>query len=1084
MPSTFQSKRPLATAAVAALVATLAAAQGKNPYEEGAAYGRNFDLRATLPPAAAPAPSPAQVAAAASLAAAVPGARVELDGATGASRKLWNPTGYLTGEARAVDAATTALDFLAANLALLGLEAADLDDHEVTDDVRTAVNGSAHLYLRQRHAGIAVYNGQLQVNLNRDGRILSINNQFVPRLAAVANATEPALTAEQAIAAAAGHLGIAAMAAAQRIATYGSADRRARLLAPELSLDPVETRLMYLPVGAGARLVWNLQVRTLDDDHWYDMTVDALDGRVWTRFDWVADADEYRVYPPPVESPLNATPPPPGDGRVLEVSPALPVASPFGWHDTDGSAGPEYTWTRGNNVHAWEDSDGNNSEPPAPPTGETDCGATISCDFPIDLTMEPSAYRPAAVANLFYWNNVIHDTQYLYGFDEAGGNFQDNLYGNPGTGNDHVRALAQSGAGTCNANFSTPPDGSTGRMRMYICDHDGSGGTPNRDGDIDNIVITHEYGHGISNRLVGGPSNVSCLGNTQQPGEGLSDWWGLVYTHEPGDLGTDERPMGLYLIGHGIRPQPYSTDPAINSYTYETIGSGVSIPHGVGSVWAQAAWEVYWALVDAHGFNPDIYDSTSGEGNIRALHYLVEGLKNSACSPTFLDVRDGILQAAVDNYGGEDVCRMWEAFAAFGLGDDATTVGPSSTNATNGFAVPVACSFGSAGDDARICAGDPHVQDIFVGPAFSSPPVDMSVAGNPAGTSAVFSEDPVPAVPATITLTIGNTGAVAAGTYTIEVTGDDGVAPPYVDSFDLTVDDAVPAAPPLVSPADATSGHSVRPPFAWDAVAGAAEYLLEIDDDADLASPFYTTSVTGTGHTPATNLPTGAVLYWRVTPSNACGAGAASATHYFATSAGEFCSGGGSISLPNGAPGTTSGPASPYPSTLAVSGASVDPGSVAVKLMGLSHTFPDDLDFLLVSPSGQTLVFMSDIGGSGDVVSIDLTIDDGAATLLSDSGPLVSGAYRPSNVGASDPFDAPAPAGPYGLATPAGGDTLASVFGTGDPNGTWNLYIDDDAGSDSGSMADWCLELPVAMPFVDGFESGDTGRWSDTVTPP
>ena len=130
------------------------------------------------------------------------------------------------------------------------------------------------------------------------------------------------------------------------------------------------------------------------------------------------------------------------------------------------------------------------------------------------------------MTNLFYWNNIIHDVQYQYGFDEAGGNFQVNNYGSGGAGNDGVQAEAQDGGGTNNANFGTPPDGQRPRMQMYVW----TAPTPDRDGDLDDGIIIHEYGHGISNRLVGGPANVSCLGNTQQPGEGLSDWWALAYT--------------------------------------------------------------------------------------------------------------------------------------------------------------------------------------------------------------------------------------------------------------------------------------------------------------------------------------------------------------------------------------------------------------------------------------------------------------------------------------------------------------------------------------------------------------------------
>ena len=94
--------------------------------------------------------------------------------------------------------------------------------------------------------------------------------------------------------------------------------------------------------------------------------------------------------------------------------------------------------------------------------------------------------------------------------------------------------------------------------------------------------------------------------------------------------------------------------------------------------------------------------------------YINEGLKNSACSPTFLDVRDGIIQAATDNFGAADVCLLWEAFAAFGLGVDATAVGSNSLSVTNGFDVPPEClcepgqtpPVADAGLDQIICQGD------------------------------------------------------------------------------------------------------------------------------------------------------------------------------------------------------------------------------------------------------------------------------------------------------------------------------------------------------------------------------------------
>ncbi len=641
---------------------------------------RAFDARVDYNAGFTASVSPAQEAAVAALSAARPELAATFDPATGVTRSLYNRTGYMSDPASAqVSVQGLALDFVARNLDALGLSAADVADFRVQDEARSGATGATHLYLTQEHQGLAVYNGQLQVHVNRDGRILSVNNAFVPDLASSVAGAQPSLSAAEAVLRAAFHLGLSPEDP-QVTDLQGGAEQRTTLSAPDLSRDAIEARLAWLPIRRGdTRLVWNFQIQTLDSRHWYDFTVDAHSGGVWTRFDWVS-AGTYRVYEQPVESPQHTTPLPPADARTLAVNPEEPVASPSGWF----SGGV----MDGNNVHACVDANANN----VCDTPQASCSGT-TCDFPINLAGQPSTYRPAAVTNLFYWNNIIHDVHYQYGFDEAAGNFQEDNFGRGGAGSDSVNADAQDGSGNCNANFATPPDGSNPRMQMFTC----NAASPSRDGDLDNGVIVHEYGHGISNRLVGGRLNVGCLNNAQQPGEGWSDWFALAYTAEVGDAGTDQRGVGSYLFALApddtIRPQPYSTDPGINDYTYESI-SGLSIPHGVGSVWAQAAWEVYWALVDQHGFDPDLYDAAGGAGNQRAMLYVTEGLKNTACGPTFLDARDGIVQAATDNYGGADVCLVWDAFAAFGLGTDASTPGPNSTSATNGFSVPAACSGG------------------------------------------------------------------------------------------------------------------------------------------------------------------------------------------------------------------------------------------------------------------------------------------------------------------------------------------------------------------------------------------------------
>jgi extracellular elastinolytic metalloproteinase len=668
-------------------VAALGLASGASVFAaspEAEHYPHHYDVRISLNKTLELSPGPAQRQAIAGLAAVIPDLAVTFDSTTGVTRSVVNHMGYLT-EARSGTPEQIALDFVRRNLPLLGLEAADLDGYEVTDSVFSRVSGATHIYLRQVHQGISVYNAQLQVNVNRDGRIISVNNAFVPGLGQAVAPVAPVVGAPRAVQSLVTHLGLGVAGAPRVIGTAKGVGSDTRLAFPELARSEIAARLMWLPMRRGdVRLVWNFQVEMLAGDHWYDVTVDARSGALLTRRDYIAEAD-YRVFPSPLETAAHAPIPPPADGRTVETDPDDASASPLAWHNNGTTA---FTITRGNNVHAWEDSDGND----APPATDVDCGAGLDCEFdaPIDFgTQAPSTYQDAAVANLFYWNNIIHDIQWQYGFDEPAGNFQVDTFGNGGVGGDDVQALAQSGLGNCNANFGTPVDGSRPRMRMFTC----TNVSPARDGDFDHMVIVHEYGHGISNRLVGGPGNVSCLGNTQQAGEGLSDWWGLAHTMEVGDVGTEARGVGTYLFGQapngpGIRDLPYSTDNGVNNWTYESI-NGATVPHGVGSRWAQAYWDVTWALIDEHGFDPDFYAGTGG--NNRAMFYINEGLKNTICSPAFTDIRDGIVQAATDNFGGEDVCTVWEAFADYGLGTDAVSGGPNSTSPTNGFAVPVSC---------------------------------------------------------------------------------------------------------------------------------------------------------------------------------------------------------------------------------------------------------------------------------------------------------------------------------------------------------------------------------------------------------
>jgi hypothetical protein len=174
---------------------------------------------------------------------------------------------------------------------------------------------------------------------------------------------------------------------------------------------------------------------------------------------------------------------------------------------------------------------------------------------------------------------------------------------------------------------------------------------------------------------------------------------------------------------------------------------------------------------------------------------------------------------------------------------------------------------------------------------------------------------------------------------------------------------------------------------------------------------------------------------------------------------GSYCSTDGPISFT-----TSAGPGSVYPSVVDATGAPATFDSLTVDLFGITHTWPDDIDMLLVAPTGETYVMWSDVGGSNDITGLDFTLDDAAASLLPDSAVLTAGTYLPTNVGATDTFPTGAPAGPYALAAPAGAATFTSVYGAVDPSGTWQLFARDQFAGDAGQIANWCLNVTASVP--------------------
>ncbi len=622
-----------------------------------------------------------------------------------------------------------------------------------------------------------------------------------------------------------------------------------------ISQEPVTSELMWIPDEHGkVTLGWQVAILPQkSSDHWM-IRVDAKSGAIigkdnltvycsWEQTpgkqnhvlsvlsnlkhqpfikyqtNAAVNSAKYRVVPFPAES-MNF----PGGALTLVNNPwslsgTGNNAITLNWQN-DGSA--EYNYTRGNNVWSRDDIAGDNELTMGASATSSTPLPDLLFDFPQDPNLSPGATtnKNLAITNLFFWNNIMHDLSYQYGFDEVSGNFQNSNLGRGGAQSDFVIADAQDGSSRNNANFSTPSDGNSPRMQMFLWDgniykkvwldipgvYNGfintleanmstanllkdvgpvtgdlvlynddlagtthlacaapangaalsgkiavidrgtcnfaikvknaqvagaiavlvinsnpselivMGGSDNTitipalmmlkedgdvlkaylgtktitatlkqpldvDGDLDNGIIAHEYTHGISNRLTGGPSAVTCLQNNEQMGEGWSDYVALMATTNWGTAtigdGANSRSLGTYVLseapsGDGIRTYPYSTNMTTNPLTYSnlaTIADGES--HLVGEIWAATLWDMTWNMIQIDGINTNIFNANGTGGNSDAMKLVMLGMKLQPCSPGFLDGRDAILKADEILFNGKYSCAIWSAFSRRGMGVNA-----------------------------------------------------------------------------------------------------------------------------------------------------------------------------------------------------------------------------------------------------------------------------------------------------------------------------------------------------------------------------------------------------------------------------
>ncbi|KAJ1774095.1 hypothetical protein IW140_000626 [Coemansia sp. RSA 1813] len=561
----------------------------------------------------------------------------------------------------------------------------------ITDAYTDQASGITHVYAKQVVGGIGIANGLANVNIDRHGNVISSSQSFVPEPVQAGTNTLDFWTKSEN-----GNRTEQVKAAFGSLANCTSLDVDAQgIMSSEISfVDGFETTTGdsgFFVHGLSADMalggqssvskewlhldrrvvpVWHICMQ--QSKHWWSAYVGAdTDNQVHALCDWTYNYDAYNVLPRNIVSPDNGSP-------QLVVDPANPSTSPHGW--VTGNT------TTGNNVWAQTNPSGkgtlvDNLRPVAKGMPNK------VFDFPFNTAQEPDKYADFAVTQLFYTVNVMHDLSFVYGFDEAAGNFQDINFSGKGVGGDHVVAFAQDGSDVNNAMFTSPPDGQSGTMKMYLW----TATTPKRDGDLEQDIVAHEFTHGISNRLTGGPSNADCLagGEPGGMGEGWSDIVANILRIRQGMTREHNMEMGRYVNGKNIRMYPYSTSMATNPQTFKYLDKAeYKEVHSIGEVWATMLYEVLWNIIDESGISDDLFKHDIEKGNSIMLQILLDGMKLQPCNPLFIDAREAIIQAEHNLTGGKYKCAIWRGFSKRGLGVGASA---NKTAHTEDFGVPPEC---------------------------------------------------------------------------------------------------------------------------------------------------------------------------------------------------------------------------------------------------------------------------------------------------------------------------------------------------------------------------------------------------------
>jgi extracellular elastinolytic metalloproteinase len=636
-------------------------------------------------------------------------ATLSVDRRTGTLRAISRLDGFLTG-ASGRDGASIALEYLRDHTRAFGLDANDVDSLHLVD--RDFVQGVEHLSWEQRYRGVPAADAGVKAAVTGSGKLLTVTGPPASDLAV--RSIVPDVSAFDAYAAARASGGGDANTPVAVAHRDDGAERATRFS------DGGRASLALYRADDGYRLAWRV-LAAVSSTGVYDVLVDARSGATVRR-------NNHVKFAAPV--PADVFPYNPGrSGQVAEdfeewltASDKLEGPNAHAFVDSHDTVGPQpdgtYQLTPEDGSDVAPESGGYQFELGTVASHSDDGCPGTSPTFPSSIcTWDPTVpdswavNREQSATQLFYLVNVFHDhlrEDPSIAFDEGGFRTTDKPLGDPNgeppaDASDPVLAQTLDGADTAsglpdddhvnNANFLTLPDGYPGFLQMYLWAPDYGG----YDSANDASMVFHEYTHGLSGRLVTDAAGFEALGTPQAGAlsEGWSDFYALDFLVEqglqPDAAGIADVRFGRYLDNAStplVRTQsidcaPSSPSPTgacptaagaagAGAFTYADfakIGKDGPQFHDDGEIWGQTLWSLRAALIDAH---------PPGEGSARARYYVTEAMRISPPEPSFLDMRNAIVQAAVvSDHGTEDWDTIWDVFAARGMGWSASTDGPN-----------------------------------------------------------------------------------------------------------------------------------------------------------------------------------------------------------------------------------------------------------------------------------------------------------------------------------------------------------------------------------------------------------------------